>query len=98
MTTYKTFLLKGNKRYMRDGKLIAKDKVPLDIVEKLNESNIVNEDVEIKETSGKECIFCGNYAKYSKFINMQTIAICVDHYHSKSTGQIVQKINESKGP
>jgi hypothetical protein len=51
-------------------------------------------EVEKVEAPGKQCIFCGQYAKYTRFINLQTIAICEEHYYSTTVGQTAQRIRE----
>jgi hypothetical protein len=76
---------KAGIRYMRDGKFISKDKVT---TEELNEL------YEQTKPDPKACLFCGKHSKLTRFVNMQTLFLCEEHYHDKNIGQIAQKLRE----
>ncbi len=81
-------LLKGKMgmRYSVDGKLTSADKIPKDILEKLIDEN--------KPIKSRRCIFCGNNAEYSRFVNLQTVALCEEDYLNQNIGKIAQRLNQ----
>lgn len=42
----------------------------------------------------KNCIFCGKFTTWHRFVNLQSVAVCDEHYYSKSTGETVEKLRE----
>lgn len=93
---YKTFKAKGGSiRYMLDGRLVKKSSIPADVLIKLNVGMEVDEKpVEKKELT---CIFCDAPTRITRFLNMQSIAVCEEHYYSKNVGQTVQRLNQING-
>lgn len=93
MTKFKTFKVRGTSRYMRDGKLIGESKVPSHILKIL--SNIPEYDDAVPEpVVSNKCVFCGETTKLTRFLNLQTIPICDEHYHSKTVGETVKQYKE----
>ena len=82
-------------RYMKDGKFIAKDKVPEDVRIKLDRGEL---NVPVEEAPPvvreKECIFCGAHTNLTRMVNLQTVALCEEHYYSETIGKVAQKLNE----
>lgn len=94
---YKTIKAKNGIRYMKDGKFVSKATIPANIYVELEgkEPGNVVDDTDVKpEAPVKECIFCGKVTKLSRFLNMQTIPLCEEHYYSETTGRVVQKYKE----
>lgn len=89
---YKTINGKNGVRYMKDNRFVKKADIPADVLIKLN----VGMEVEDKpvEKEPLVCIFCGMGTKITRFLNMQSIAICEEHYYSKNVGQTVQQFNK----
>ena len=56
-------------------------------------------DKPVVDTS-KSCIFCGQPAKYQRFVQLRTIPICEEHYYSETVGKIAEKLREksNEGP
>lgn len=44
----------------------------------------------------KLCLFCGAFTNTKRFVNLQTIAVCEEHYYSTTIGQIAQKMKEQE--
>lgn len=88
---YKLIQGKNGQRYMRNGRLVSESKVPEDIIEKLK-IDPVYDDSYIEPS--KSCIFCGQQSKLSRFINLQHVPICEEHYQEMTVGKIVQKLRE----
>lgn len=85
----------GHQTYKLGSKYIKKDKVPANILRQLTIGGPAISDEDIKlEAPLKHCIFCNEMTKTSRFINMQTIYLCDEHYHSMTTGQVVQQLRE----
>lgn len=84
----------GNKgkRYMRDGKLVKKAEVPDNILN--NESETFEE--ETIQKVEKKCIFCGAHSNLQRFVNMQTVVVCDEHYYSETMGRVAQKLKETQ--
>lgn len=78
-------------RYMANGRLISEGKVPSHVLKVLENVPTFDDNIE-KEKVVKVCIFCGVETKLSRFIRLQTIPICEEHYYSESTGRIVQQL------
>lgn len=85
---YKLINSKHGNRYMKDNRFIKADDVPQEIKDKLETKTAA------AEAPSKTCIFCGEAATESRFIQLQTIALCNDHFYSRTVGQIVQKLKE----
>lgn len=88
-------IIRGSKgdRYMFKGKLVKTASVPRDVIIKLN-VGMPSVDVAPIEKVPLTCIFCGMGTKITRFLNLQSIPICEEHYYSKNVGQIVHKFNE----
>lgn len=59
---------------------------------------VLPEAVEPEETptlaKSKVCIFCGEPRTKERFINLQTVELCDEHYYSETVGRIVAKLKE----
>lgn len=81
--------------YRRDKCWIKKDKIPGNILPLLKVGGPPISDDNLKiESPLHPCVFCKAFTKTSRFINLQTIYICEEHYYSKTTGQIIQQVRE----
>lgn len=88
----------GRTMYYRDNKLVKTAEVPIYILE----SKIFGEPIEVAEMPDttrpeRNCIFCGQDGKYSKFIHGQVVYLCEEDYINKTTGQVGGKVKENYG-
>lgn len=83
-------LIKGKHgaRFMKNNRFVKYSDVPEEIRTKLEAGATV------VEFDPKKCIFCGGFATETRFVNLQTIALCDADYYDKNVGQIVQRIRE----
>lgn len=86
----------GSIRYMKDKKFTSKSSIPANVLRQLKPNNEVDDEGMDLEAPLKECIFCQAPTKMYRFINLQTIYICEEHYYDKTTGQIVQQLNKEQ--
>ena len=100
--SYKLVQGKHGIRFMKDGKFIAKDKVPQIIQDELKVGEIlpdpVSEIVDVtieREKENRYCLFCHAYTTWKRVVNGQSIAICEAHYYDTNIGQIAQKVRET---
>lgn len=79
-------IVKGTRgtRYLKDGKFIAKDKIPEGVIQSL----------ESGAKGDKLCLFCGKPSKLTRAYNAQPVYLCDEHYYDKTMGQIAQKARE----
>lgn len=84
---------RGRFLYFKDGKMISVKDIPEDIVDKLP-LNGEYEEKEVVAPTVRKCIFCGNHATESRFVDLQTIYLCEEDYYSKTTGKITEKLRE----
>lgn len=103
MSDYKTFTVRGNLRYMKDGKLVKRSSVPQEVIDEHEGvavaevptvAVIVDTEEERRQTD-RSCVFCGQYTNWKRLVNQQTIAICEEHYYSETIGSIAQKLRET---
>jgi hypothetical protein len=79
-------ILKTNKgfRYMKGAKFCKKEDIPEDILEKL----LVNEIINTLDL----CPFCKEPGTEEKTINSQRYLLCLEHYQTKTTGELSETI------
>lgn len=91
--------LNNSKLFVKDKALIKKTEVPANIYDQLINADIgtVIDDAEVKvvEAPLKLCIFCKQPTKLTRFVNLQTVYLCEEHYHDKTIGQVAQQIREN---
>ena|SRR3990167_9516847 len=94
---YKIIKSKYGNRYMKDSRFISKDKIPADILIKLDRGEI-NQPLEEEKQKpvDKKCIFCGVESNWTRPINGQAIYICQEHYYSETVGKIVETLREKE--
>lgn len=80
---------RGRFLYFKDGKMISVKDIPEDIVDKLP-LNGEYEEKEVVAPTVRKCIFCGNHATESRFVDLQTIYLCEEDYYHKTIGEISQ--------
>lgn len=85
---YKLIKNKHGNRFMKDNKFVKFSSVPLDIKGRL-EGNMAADSLD-----PKKCIFCGEPATETRFINLQTVALCSADFYDKKVGQIVNRLKE----
>jgi hypothetical protein len=78
---------RGN-RYSLNGRLVKAADVPEEIQMKLDAQD-KSADVDMHV-----CIFCGGKATETRFIQLQTIALCSEDFYAKSVAQIVNRLKE----
>jgi hypothetical protein len=81
--------------YTKDEKMIAKKEIPANIFELLQTQDEVDDTNLSLEQPWKECIFCSERATKSRFVRLQTVDLCNEHYFSMNVGKIAQKLNET---
>ena len=67
--TYKIIQGTKGQRYLKDGKLVSKDKIPEDVLASLVDDKPV-----------RTCAICGKVATKARLLNLQTIECCEEHY------------------
>lgn len=79
--------------YARDKKPVKTIAVPANIVRLLEtEKEVDDTGMKLEKPYGR-CLFCLKLTHLEKTVQGQTIAICEEHFYSKTTGQIAQEIN-----
>lgn len=88
--------VKGSTIFLKDKVPFKKDSIPANIFQRLldGEKDIDESDTKI-EGPVKFCLFCKAPCKLTRFINMQTIYLCDEHYQNKNIGQIAHKMKET---
>lgn len=83
-------IVRGSKgvRYMKDGKLIAKAKVPAGVLEELDKAEVA----ENKSKAIKACLFCGSAGRFQRFVNLTNVDLCEDDYWNQNVGKIAEKL------
>lgn len=96
MSEYKQIIRQHDVAYMKDSgdgfKFIAKKNIPANVYELLGPDKVVDDSNLPASAPVRECIFCGELATRSKFVDLQTLALCDEHYFNKTTGEIVQQL------
>lgn len=85
---------KNQPMYYKDSKLCSKKDIPELVLRNLRENEPYEYERQEVKAPSKECIFCGEFAKYQRFINLQSVALCEEHVYSKTTGQIAHQMNK----
>lgn len=76
--------------------MVAKTNIPSNIYKLLQTQDSVDDTNIVFEKPWRECVFCGKEASKSRFVQLQTIDLCNEHYLNKNIGKIVQRLNEMK--
>lgn len=84
---YKKVTGRAGNRYLADNRFISRDKIPVDILVKLDKTSEVKFD---------GCIFCGGEATHKRVVNEVSVALCNDDYYSRTIGRIAQQLREGK--
>lgn len=92
--------------YQRNNKTVSPKLVPQEIKDSeiwggtiiLDEENDRQEEKRIieraiKETSGKECLFCGQDANRERFVNLRMVYLCEKDYLNNTVGKIASFLN-----
>lgn len=90
-----------NKRimYFVDGKMAKIAVIPEDVLHRLETEELVETETNeesVPTINTKKCLFDDEPATRHKFINGVTVGLCNEDYQTKTSGKIVQKINEFK--
>ena len=94
---YKTVSGRNGFRYMKDSRFISKKDVPLDVLARLKGEAEV--DTIVPEPQPKVCVVCKVPAKLTRYLDMQTVVLCQDHYDNLTLGKlanIVRSTHEEK--
>lgn len=91
MSEYKVIKMKNGFRYTKDKKFISVKDVPGDILDKLRAE-------ETPAVVEKSCIFCRAFSNLKRTVNLQTVALCEEHFYSTNIGQIAQQLRENQAP
>lgn len=94
----------GRTMYYKEGKLITEADAPEEVRKSEiygNYLDIPDEITAITEEESvdpsKACIFCGQYAKYGRFIHGRSVPLCDEDLNNKSTGMVGAKVREIYG-
>lgn len=95
---YKTFMVRGNPRFQKYGKLVKKNTLPRDVMEHFGllspgepeETDTPDE----PRKDPKACLFCGMHSRFTRYVNAQTVFVCDEHYYSENIGKVAQKLRE----
>lgn len=96
MSEYTAIETRNGIRYLKDKKLFAKGNIPANIFPLIKVGETVSDENVRLEAPLKECLFCGVPCKNVRLLNQQTVALCDEHYYSKTLGQVAQKVRESQ--
>jgi hypothetical protein len=78
-------------------KMISVKDIPTEILDKMVIGEpISDEPVEVPVSQERKCIFCGINATDTRLINLQTVALCEEHYLNRTVGEIVQQLRENQ--
>lgn len=80
---------------MKDGRLVKKADVPADELERLSKGNVIEQPTKTEQPD-KSCLFCGVHSRYSRFVDLQTVYLCDDHYYSENVGKIANKLRSDR--
>jgi len=82
---------RGRFLYFKNGKMISVKDIPEEIIDKLPLNGEYVEQEVIAPTVRK-CLFCDRDATESRFVDLQTIDLCEEHYYHKTIGEISQTL------
>lgn len=83
----------GRTMYYSEGKLISRD----EYARLLGEGGVaMQEKPVVSELPQRICIFCGEAASRTKYLEQRTIWLCNEDYYSHTTGEIVAQARERK--
>lgn len=85
---------RGRKLYFHNGKMISQKDVPEEVMAKLLFSDQIEETMIAPPEPDKVCIVCGEHGDKTRFVNLQTVVLCEEHYYSMTMGKIVQHMKE----
>ena len=94
----------GQKFYYKNGRLTKRIKVPQEELVKLHrEHEVETVDATVDETDmvdseplENDCLMCGETATRTRFVNLQLVHVCEEHYFNCTLGQLVIKLRELK--
>src|SRR4051812_25713924 len=82
------------KRYFKDGRFVKQDKIPLDVLSRLEPGKDVPDATEALDPTTKLCVFCGMGTNINRMVNGQIVYLCEQHYYDSNIGQIAQRVRE----
>jgi hypothetical protein len=88
----------GTVRYRDKTKnvFVSTKTIPANVMELLRYRDEVDDTDLPSAPAFRKCIYCDSHSKYERFINLQTVYLCDEHYYSKSIGQVAQQLNKEK--
>lgn len=98
---YDYIMVRGKPRYRKNKKMVKVNTLPRDVMERFGLLNPEAPEQE-EETpdeprkNPKACIFCGMHSRYTRFVNLQTIYVCDEHYQTKNIGKCAARLREMK--
>lgn len=72
-------------RYMKGSKFCSIKDIPEDVLQRLNNQETVN--------TTRDCPFCGGAGTEEKTLNSVRYYLCLEHYDTKTTGELAQTID-----
>lgn len=94
----------GRIQYWVNGKMTAKDKIPEDILRRLEPGTEIEIDVasaeETKEQEpvikpeDRKCFIDGEPGKFKKFLEGKMVYLCEEHQHGLTTGEVVYEMRK----
>lgn len=88
--------INGSRIYLKDKLPVKKTDIPANIFAELTAGKeAVDDSVVQPQATVKFCVFCKAPCTLTRFVNMQTVYMCEQHYHDKTIGQVVQQLREN---
>ncbi len=82
----------GRIYYQKDGRFVARDNVPEEILAELDGEATIEE-----QPTSKECVFCGEFADSRRWLNGVDVDLCQEHYSTTTVGETAQRVREING-
>lgn len=96
MSIYSVVETSRGRRYRLGHKFIKPTDIPANVFHLLQHQSSVDVSNMKVEAPLKRCIICEQPANMTRFLNMQTVALCEEHYYSSdiTIGVIAQHVRE----
>lgn len=75
----------GRTMYFNEGKLISRD----EYLRLMGEGGVATAEKPAVELPSRVCVFCGEAANRTKYLEQSTVWSCDEDYYSHTTGEIV---------
>lgn len=95
--TYKRVFNSRTKKWVfhHGSKIVKQADVPAHILEILERDGEYNEE-HYALNPPKICMICGEFGKYTRFINLKTVVLCAEHYNNLTVGKVVEALRNKE--